>query len=431
MTATLDIPIPQDEDVRVADLVQLGALLTEPDAVLDSLAHELARVFDVPATAISFIDHDTQHYKAAVGIPEPFSSSRVEPRDQSICSFVVGNNDMLVVEDLTTDQRFCDCAAVTDFGLRFYAGAPLRADTGRAIGSLCILDTKPRSISDRERELLRMVAEGVMSQVKLQVASRKVFEYTSRIEADLRRAVRVQRFLLPPARIEQSGWIIRHLYRPMTHLGGDFLDVIARPDGRLALLVADVTGHGTDAALTAAMIKTAFARAVSETDHVQQILSRMNAELCGAIPPGQFISAVAAILAADSDRVEIASAGHPPPIHATPAAAQPLPMHNNGLLTLDPHAPFDELAQLPLGAGERLLLYTDGAFEVSAAGDRADQLGMARLARIAHDAATAEQDAFLVGILDRLHAFAAGRFDDDVALMEIVRCPPSNGAYTI
>ena len=281
----LTIPIPADEEQRLVDFSQLGMLLTEPDAVLDAVTRELTRIFEVPTAAISFIDRDTQYYKAAVGVPEPFATTRVEPRDMSICSFVVGNNDLMVVEDLASDQRFRQSAAVTDLGVRFYAGAPLRADSGRAVGSLCILDNRPRSISDREREMLRMVAEGVMAQVKLQVASRRMLEYATRIEEELQRAVKVQRFLLPPSPIKESGWVIQHLYRPVAHLGGDFLDVVTKQDGRIAVLIADVTGHGTDAALTAAMAKTAFSRAVNESSHTNEILAWMNGELIPVIPP--------------------------------------------------------------------------------------------------------------------------------------------------
>jgi serine phosphatase RsbU (regulator of sigma subunit) len=396
-------------------------LLTEPDAALNRITNELARVFDVPTAAISFIDRDTQYYTAAVGIPEPFATTRVEPREISICSFVVGNNDMLIVQDLAADARFRDSSAVIDLGIRFYAGAPLRADSGRAIGSLCILDSRPRTISNREREMLRIVAEGVMAQVRLQVASRRLFTSATRIEEELQRAVKVQRFLLPASPFEASGWYIRHLYRPMAHLGGDFLDVVTRPDGGVAVLVADVTGHGTDAALTAAMIKTAFVRAVAESEHGDETLNRMNDELTPAIPPGQFITAVTAILAADTATVEISSAGHPPPIIVRTDCAEPIKMRHNFPLAIAGLDRAAERSVLSLDRSDRLLFYTDGAFEVAAAADPSDRLGIERLAKLAHESLQGEQAGFLRRILDRIDGFAGGLTSDDVALLEVMR----------
>jgi serine phosphatase RsbU (regulator of sigma subunit) len=421
MGAGLAIPIPSDDDARVADLVRMGPLLTEPDEILDGVTRRLARIFAVPSVAISFIDSDTQHYKAAVGIPEPFATTRVEPRNISICSYVVGNNDMFVVEDLAADERFRDSIAVTDFGLRFYAGAPLRAESGRAIGSLCILDQRPRSISDREREMLALVAEGVMSHVTLQVASQQLFAYTTRIEDELRRAVKVQRFLLPPACIERPGWTVRHVYRPVAHLGGDFIDVVSRSDGRLAILVADVAGHGTDAALMSAIIKTAFARAVDRSGCATDILGVMNRELIGAAPPGRFVTAAVGILDELSGAVEVACAGHPPPIIVKPSLAEPIVIENNIPLALDPDGRFDRRTNIALDEGDRLVLYTDGAFEVGLTDGKADQLGIEGLARLVGEAASPGGAELLPGVLDHIHGFAGGRLRDDVALLEVLR----------
>ncbi|MHC5016600.1 MAG: GAF domain-containing protein, partial [Planctomycetota bacterium] len=100
------------------------------------------------------------------------------------------------------DDRFRDNPIVLSSGARFYAGAPLRSDEGRAIGTLCLVDVEPRTIGPQERDLLRLVAEGVMAQVKLQIASRQLLKRTQQMEQDLQQAVQMQRFLLPPERLE-------------------------------------------------------------------------------------------------------------------------------------------------------------------------------------------------------------------------------------
>ncbi|MHC4103113.1 MAG: GAF domain-containing protein, partial [Planctomycetota bacterium] len=164
-------PIPVNDEQRVGDLQRLDMLLTEPEEAFDELINELARIFDVPGVMMSFTDRDTQYFKAAVGLAPEQAATRTEPRELSVCSYVIGENQMLVVDDLLSDDRFRDNPIVLSSGARFYAGAPLRSDEGRAIGTLCLVDVEPRTIGPQERDLLRLVAEGVMAQVKLQIAS--------------------------------------------------------------------------------------------------------------------------------------------------------------------------------------------------------------------------------------------------------------------
>ena len=175
------LPIPADEEDRLEALRRLDILLTTPEKPLDDVTKQLARIFEVPGAFISFIDEDTQYYKSAVGLPPQFAESRTEPRDISICSYVVGTNEPLFVEDLSADPRFRDNPGVIQFGIRFYAGAPLRGDGGHALGSLCIVDQRPRQITLREQQMLGVLAEGVMAQVRLQVASRQLLQRSLKI----------------------------------------------------------------------------------------------------------------------------------------------------------------------------------------------------------------------------------------------------------
>lgn len=415
-------PIPTDDDQRAADLRKLEILLTEPEAELDRVTQELAHIFDVPGAFVSFIDEDTQYYKAAYGgLPEQYAATRTEPREGSLCSFVVGQNDELIVEDLLADVRFRDSPAVTELGARFYAGTPLRADSGRAVGSLCIVDFKPRTISLRERELLRLVAEGAMAMVKLQVASHQLLRRNQQIERDLRQAVQVQQFLLPPQQIEKEGWRIEHLYRPVAHLGGDFIDVIERPDGRWALLVADVSGHGTSAALTTSITKTAFRRAALWVESPAQLLAGMNREVVEIVPPGQFITATVALFAPIAMQLEFSSAGHPYPlkIGVDARSVQFVRQETGFPLGVEPKAGYHHQTTETLSPGERILLYTDGADE--AQGSDGTKIGADAFADLAATAARhANADPtvpFLHGLFAGLQAYAAGRLHDDVALL--------------
>jgi serine phosphatase RsbU (regulator of sigma subunit) len=410
-------PIPQDEEQRLQDLRRLDMLLTTPEEQFDAVTRRLARIFNASGVSISFFDRDTQYYKSAVGLPPPYSETRTEPRELSVCSHVVGNNEMLVVEDLQADDRFRDNPIVLETGVRFYAGAPLRAESGRPVGTICIVDTKPRTLSRREAELLQLLAGGVMAQVKLQVASRKLLDRTVQIDRDLQQAVRVQRFLLPPARIEGDGWRIEHLYRPADRLCGDFVDVHRRRDGRLAILVADVSGHGTSAALTAVMIKTAFLRAAPGVPSPADLLSAVQRELVGMAPPDRFLTAVAALFDPTESVIDLASAGHPPPLLITARGIDVIRQENGMVLLVTPETEYRDGRRLKLDPGNRLLIYTDGAIEASAAAG--EMLDVDGLIRLAGETAKGPGDAFLQTLFGRIKEHAKNRLQDDVSLLSV------------
>lgn len=412
-------PIPVDEDQRLADLRRLDLPLTTPEESFDSVARELARIFDVPGAAITFMDRDVQYNKATVSLDPNFTAPPTEPRELSVCSFVVGQNDMVVVEDLLADDRFRDNPMVLESGARFYAGAPLRADSGRALGSVCIVDVKPRSISQREQELLLLVAQGVMAHANLQVSSRQLLQRTQQIERDLQQAVQTQRYLLPQTLIESRQWQIRHFYRPVEHLGGDFVDVHRQDDGRCTVLVADVSGHGTTAALIGAMTKTAFHRAAPSAETPAQLLSAIHGELMELIPPGQFLTALAAIAHATDSTVTVASAGHPFPIRVGPSGAEIIELNNELVLWVDSELSYENHTTITLQKNERLLLYTDGAIE--AANPENGLLGAEGLCCRAVEVAAGSSEDFLVNLFGRISQHSHDYLTDDVALVTIER----------
>jgi serine phosphatase RsbU (regulator of sigma subunit) len=408
-------PIPADDEQRVEDLRRLDMLLTTPEEVFDKITRELARIFEVTGVMMSFIDEDTQYYKSAIGLPPEIAATRTEPREISICGFVVGTNQMLVVDDLLADERFRDNPIVLSSGARFYAGTPLRADTGRAVGTLCIVDEKPRTMGGREQDLLRVIAEGVMAQIKLQFASRQLLDRTKQIESDLHQAERMQRFLLPPACVEGGNWRISHLYQPFEHLGGDFVDVHRRPDGRLAVLVADVAGHGTSAALTMAMAKGAFHRVAPRVAATADLLNAIHHQLVGIVPPEQFMTALAALLDPDGRQVKFASAGHPYPMKVHDGQVEAIRQDNEIPLLVDLDQEYTKQATVELPPGDRLLVYTDGAME--AADPDGNRLDLAGLSRLVKDVVGERPDDLLAGLMSHLRRYTGNRFEDDVALV--------------
>jgi len=156
--------IPDNEENRLEELARLHLADGTGEEVFDRATKKLARVFEVPIALITFIDRDHQWFKSQVGLPEEIADARKISRELSVCGHVIANDELLVVEDLSRDRRFANNPLLKERGLRFYAGVPLRSNN-LPIGSLCILDVKPRRMTEREKRLLEVIAEDVMEEL--------------------------------------------------------------------------------------------------------------------------------------------------------------------------------------------------------------------------------------------------------------------------
>jgi predicted PurR-regulated permease PerM/methylmalonyl-CoA mutase cobalamin-binding subunit len=164
--AMLPAPTPPNEEERLAELNGLNLLDTPREADFDQVTERLTKLFKVPMALLTLIDKDRQWFKSQTGLPADLAEARCTSRDVSLCGHVIANDEVLIVRDLARDPRFANNPLVKARGLRFYAGVPLRGPNGFPIGSLCILDSKPREMTRQERDLLKMIAGDVMEQIK-------------------------------------------------------------------------------------------------------------------------------------------------------------------------------------------------------------------------------------------------------------------------
>lgn len=151
-----------DERVRQETLEGYGILDTAPEQEFDDLVALASYICNTPISAISLIDQDRQWFKAQVGLDVSET-----PRNISFCQHTIQTDDLLIVPDAARDDRFKDSPLVTDGPkIRFYAGAPLVATNGAAIGALCIKDVKPRKLSEGQLDALRRIARQVVCQLE-------------------------------------------------------------------------------------------------------------------------------------------------------------------------------------------------------------------------------------------------------------------------
>ena len=135
-------PIPDDEDARLNALRELLLLDTPPEERYDRLSRFAAEQLDMPIALLSLVDGKRQWFKSRVGLEIAESA-----RDISFCGHAIMKKELFVVEDARLDPRFSDNPmVVNEPHVRFYAGAPLSCPSGHHIGTLCVIDTVPRTL---------------------------------------------------------------------------------------------------------------------------------------------------------------------------------------------------------------------------------------------------------------------------------------------
>jgi hypothetical protein len=280
-------------DAGTEALHALNILDTPREERFDRIVRAARDIFKVPMAAVNLMDTDRQWTKAKAGLPGPDDT----PLDEVICPHAVRQGSLLVVPDASTDERFRDIPAVASKPhIRFYAGQPLKAPGGEPVGSLCILDTEPRELDDREARVLADMGAWVERELSLQ--------------RELDQAAEVQRVLLPHTIPHLPGYELAARCVPSAAIGGDFYTWQELPDGRLQLQVADVMGHGIPAALIAASVRAMLsgaARYNGQTDTIHRAAAAAEQLLADT---GSFVTLFSARLDPATGCLEYVDAGH-------------------------------------------------------------------------------------------------------------------------
>ncbi len=210
--------MPPDESARIAELKSFRILDTSAEQSYDDITRLAAQICDTPIAMVSFVDTDRQWFKSRVGL-KPTETTR----EIAFCAHAVMDSDeMLIVPDATADARFADNElVVSDPMIRFYAGVPLATESGHAIGTLCVMDHKPRSLTEQQRQALEALARQVMTQLSL----RQALDHVNQQQIELAKAIR-QRDTLVAA-------ISHELRTPLTAVLG-YIDVLRETEGQIA-----------------------------------------------------------------------------------------------------------------------------------------------------------------------------------------------------
>lgn len=159
-------PVPSNEAERLRALRLFRILDSGSEKAFDDLTRLAAAICETPIGLITLVDEERQWFKSRVGLNATETS-----REVAFCAHAILQDDVFVVGDASTDPRFAANALVTsDPSIRFYAGAPLVVADGLSLGTLCVIDSKPRQLTDAQLDALRTLRQAVVTQLELRRA---------------------------------------------------------------------------------------------------------------------------------------------------------------------------------------------------------------------------------------------------------------------
>ena len=401
-----------------------------------------ARLLDAPIATVTIVDEDRIWFKAAHGLDGVHQIGR----DPGLCASAIQHGAPYVITDALRDSRTAANPLVHGaMGVQFYAAAPITTADGFRLGTVNVLDTRPRQISTADLTTLQDLAAVVMEQLELRLAALRAVRIERRLREEAERhsgeieifASTLQQTLLPPTLPSVPGLELACHYHTASrrNVGGDFYDVFGLPDGRWAFFLGDVCGHGADAAALTSLTRYTLRSAAAHNPDPTTVLAELNtALLADPIAHHRFATVVVGVLdryppPMDGFTITLGTGGHEPPLKVTTRAGQP---HGNGYDVTEIRAatrgmlvgaiPDPEFAvcTVRLDPGQALLLYTDGLTETPVDGTQFGEHGLTELLTTG-PAPTAH--AIIDRVVERITTFDPAP-KDDIALLAL-SVPPS------
>ncbi|GAB3298016.1 PP2C family protein-serine/threonine phosphatase [Parasphingorhabdus pacifica] len=407
------------EAARMAAVARYEILDSPPEEAFDRVAAMAARLLRAPIATVSIVDTDRVWFKATHGLDGVGQVGR-EP---GLGASAILQDEPYVVTDAVTDSRTAAHPLVTGgLGARFYAAAPITTSDGHRLGTVNVLDIRPREISDEELATLTDLAAVVMDELELRLSALRALrqERHSRTQVE-GFASALQRTLLPPSLPSVPGLELAcHYHAASTaDVTGDFYDVFALGDGRWAVFLGDVTGHGVSAAAVTSLIRYTLRTAALHHQDPAAVLEELNSALLLDPQVPQHCTVLFGILAPESTGgfdLTLAGGGHPPAllVHAGTGVVEEVCPPGGMLVGALSDAEFATF-HLNLQAGQTLLLYTDGITEARPAGEFFDEQRLKKFLADHPHASAGEQINELTALLERFDPAPT----DDVALLAL------------
>jgi len=381
---------PEERRVRAAE-AYLELASAQENRRLDRLTRLAQRLFGVSVATVTMLDRDTQWFLAHAGF-----EADAAPRAHSPCNATVAAAGTVVMEDLSADRRYAGHPMVAgDPHLRFYAGHPIETPGHEPVGTLCILDERPRPFSEDDRALLSELAAWAQDEL---VRSE-----------ELDRAAEVQQSLLPGRPPALPGYELAARCLPARAVGGDFYDWYPTPDG-VGFTLGDVMGKGIGAAILMATARAAL-RGAASPDPAATLDGAAAALEADLGPTNTLVTLLHGSLDAGRGRLRHVDAGHGLALVLradggwTPSRGGGLPL---GVL---PDQSWESV-EVDLAPGDAFVVVSDGVLDL--AGD--PLAGVDEVAVLLRGCRSAWE------VIERVDAVAAsGELADDVTVLVVRR----------
>lgn len=361
----------ENESERLEAVRRYDVLDTPPDGAFDRITSLAARLFEVPIALVTIVDHDRIWFKSHHGI-----GAGEIGRDPGLCASAILQDGPYVVNDAVTDPRtLANPLVAGEMGLRFYAAAPLRTPDGYNLGTVCVLDTSRRDVTEDEMATLGDLAAIVIDELELRRSARLLHDQEEEmLNAATSFARTLQQSLMPAQLPEVPGLDLAAYFAPADprEVGGDFYDVFAVRAGVTAIAVGDVAGKGPRAAAATSLVRNSLRTAVLDALEPSQALTILNrtmrqSEYFGLRrQPGYCTVALAYLDTTTGDcEVTIARAGHVRPLVARAQGDLRATIADGPLLGLTDEVAFTT-ETIALAEDDLVVFYTDGLTEARA-----------------------------------------------------------------
>ncbi len=170
-------PIPSNEEERLRELRKFEVLDTLPEDIFDEITRIAARICGTKIALVSLVDAKRQWFKSRHGL-----EATETPREVSFCGHAILQDDLFLVEDSSLDPRLSDNPLVVNApSVKFYAGVPLKTPSGHRIGTLCVIDSQKKSLTEKQAEVLRVLAREVIEILEIRYRLIKLRECEKKV----------------------------------------------------------------------------------------------------------------------------------------------------------------------------------------------------------------------------------------------------------
>lgn len=185
--------IPTNESDRLEALRRFDVLDTPPDGAFDRITRLASEMLEMPISIVSLVDYDRIWFKSTHGLDGVDEIDRAP----GLCASAILGEEIRVIEDAKADPRtLANPLVAGEFGLRFYAGSPLRTHDGYNLGTLCVIDKRPRELTEKEERVLDDLAALVMDELELRLAARQQARRATELNDDVVQALVVAKMQL-------------------------------------------------------------------------------------------------------------------------------------------------------------------------------------------------------------------------------------------